>query len=101
VVVIAADVVGLVTEETVETVDVATVLVQGDAFIHVASVLVEQFPGGIACPIRKGPFPPGGPGMPAGGGAAEAESMRRVSKSRGTSCEGISSEVRDVLRPCL
>jgi hypothetical protein len=85
--------VGVVAEETLETVDVATELVQGDASIHTASVLVEQFPtegiGGIACPIRTDPFPPGGPGMPGGGGAAEAQSARRVSKSRETSCDGI------------
>jgi hypothetical protein len=93
IVVLAADVVGVVTEETVETVDVATELVQGDASIHAASVLVEQFPtegvGGIGCPIWRGPFPPGSPGKPAGGGAAEAQSARRVSKSRGMSCGGI------------
>lgn len=76
-----------------ETADVTRELVQGDAVIHSAWVLVGQSAtetvGGILCPIGTGPFSAGGPGIPGGGGTAETQSARMVSNTRGISCEGI------------
>lgn len=94
-----ADVVVAV-EKTLETPDVTRELVQGEALIQLASVLVGQFVtesvGGIAGSTGAGPLHPGGPWTPGGGGAAEAQSARRVSKTKAVSRVGILKKVRDV-----
>lgn len=76
-----------------ETADVTKELVQGDAVIHSAWVLVGQSAtesvGGISCPIGTGPFSAGGPDIPGGGGTAETQSARRVSNTRVMSCKDI------------
>jgi hypothetical protein len=88
-----------------ETADVTRELVQGDAVIHSACVLVGQSAtesvGGISCPIGTGPFSAGGPDIPEGGGTAKTRSVRRVSNTRVISCKGIWEESKDVLRSWL
>jgi hypothetical protein len=52
---------------------------------------------GVIADVAQGPFSPGGPDVPTGEGAAEAQSAQMVSESRETSCEGIWRQVGIVL----
>jgi hypothetical protein len=44
---------------------------------------------GVIADVAQGPSSPGGPDVPAGDGAAEAQSAQRASERRVISCEGI------------